>query len=326
MQTAASIRLLDAFPLVRSRIVEDASERIGRVFSPHRLALCGGSHTLDVQLNQVRLRDMSINVLHYGADVLIDPGVRGDFYMVQLPLAGSAEVSCGREVVRVDPQVLSVLQPQTRSRMLWSGDCTMILVQVPRIVVQRRADEWGAGSNPRFALARSRQNQDIAAWWQAVLDLTCNLDRYGQRWLRHPAVNAAMEEFLLSAFTWLLREPDAERAPARADARSLRWAKDFIHAHPERAVTLSEIADHACVCPRTLEAMFKRHGEVSPLAYARRHRLRAVHEALRTAQREGRVTSITDVALAHGFLHMGRFAAQYRAQFGCSPSETLRPH
>ena len=31
----------------------------------------------------------------------------------------------------------------------------------------------------------------------------------------------------------------------------------------------------------------------------------------------------TDVALAHGFVHLGRFSAQYRAQFGCLPSQTL---
>jgi len=327
MQAAPSTRLLlDAFPLVRSRSIDDASERIGCIFSPHRLELRSRGLALDVRLNQVRLCEISLNVLRYGAEVLIDPGVRGDFYLVQLPLSGRAELACGRERVCVDPQVLSVLQPQARSRMLWSDDCTMILVQVPRSVVQRRAAEWGVGPNPHFALARSRQDPDVAAWWQTVLDLTCNLDRYGRQWLQHPAAHAAMAEFLLSAFASMLCESDTGRAFARTDARSLRRAKDYIHAHPERALTLAEIADHACVCPRTLELVFKRHGEVSPLAYARRYRLRAVHDALRTARRNGRAVNVTDVALGHGFLHLGRFAAQYREQFGCSPSETLHPH
>jgi len=327
MNLVSAPQLLDAFPLIRSRSVDDASQRIGRVFSPHRLELRGRADTLEVRHNQVRLCDASLNVLRYGADVLIDPGERGDFYMVQLPLAGSAQLVSGRDEVRVDAGVLSVLQPCTRSRMLWSGDCTMILVQVPRSVVHRRAAEWGGGEKPRFALARSRQDPDVAAWWQAVLDLTRNIDRFGQQWLRHPAAYAAMEEFLLSAFTSMLRErDDGQRLPERGDERCLRRAKDYMHAHPERAPTLAEIARHACVCPRTLEAVFKRHGEVSPLAYARRRRLDAVHEALRAASREGGAAKVTEIALAHGFLHMGRFAAQYRGQFGCSPSETLKPH
>jgi AraC-like DNA-binding protein len=328
--TAASPpQLLDAYPLVRSRSVADASERVGRAFSRHRLELRGGA--LDVRHNQLRLNDVSLNVLRYGAEVSIDPGERGDFYLVQLPLAGSAELASGGRQVHVDPGVLSVLQPQARSQMVWSGDCTMLLVQVPRPVVQQRAAGLGLGSAPRFALTRSRRDPAVAAWWQAVLDLTHNLDRFGPQWLQHPAAAAAMSEFLLSAFTSLLCEPDradATRptAAARGDARCLQRAKDFVHAHPDQAVRLAEIARHACVCPRTLEAVFQRQGEGSPIAYARRWRLQAAHQALQAAAREGRPTSVTDIALAHGFLHMGRFAAQYRATFGCAPSDTLRWH
>ncbi|SIL00467.1 helix-turn-helix domain-containing protein [Mycobacteroides abscessus subsp. abscessus] len=62
-------------------------------------------------------------------------------------------------------------------------------------------------------------------------------------------------------------------------------------------------------------------GEVSPVAYARRCRLQAVRNTLQAAQRSQRDLSVTQVALDHGFSHMGRFAAQYRAAFGLSPSD-----
>lgn len=325
---AASPQLLDAFPLVRSRSVEDASDRIGRVFSPHRLELRYDSQQLDVTHNQVRLRDVSLNVLRYGADVVIDTGERGDFYMVQLPLSGAAQVVCGADETSSDPGVLSVLRPHAKSRMVWTSDCTMILLQVPRSVVEERALAWGARNTPTFALAHSRRDPGVAAWWQATQDLTCNLDRFGRQWLRHPAAYAAMEEFLLSAFTALLCDQgaDEQRFSDRGDEKYLRRAKEYIRANVDRVPTLAEIANHACVSPRTLEAAFKRHAGLAPLAYARRCRLQAVHEVLRAAQHEGRSINVTDVALAYGFLHMGRFAAQYREQFGCSPSETVRPH
>lgn len=328
MPHAAPAQLLDAFPLVRSHSVEEASDRIGRAFSPHRLALCGRSGRLNVAHNQVWLRDVSLNVLHYGADVLIDPGERGDFYMVQLPLAGKAQLACGGVEVSVDPGVLSVLQPQTLSRMLWTSDCTMLLVQVPRRLVLERAAAWGLPKVPTFAFAQSRQTPEVAAWWQMALDLTTNLDRFGAQWLRYPAAHAAMEELLLSAFASFLSDGGATPAapPRRGDARCLRRAKEFIHAHGDRALSSAEIARHACVSPRTLEAVFKRQGEIAPLAYARRWRLQQVHDALRQAAREGRSANVTETALSHGFVHMGRFAAQYRAQFGCSPSQSLRPH
>ena len=142
---------------------------------------------------------------------------------------------------------------------------------------------------------------------------------------------AAIEGFLLTAFSCLLLEPgaapgDAPGGGAPVEVRSLRRAKDYIHAHLDRPLSLAEIARQACVSPRTLELVFKRHGEASPLAYARRQRLQAAHAALRAVAREGRSASVTDVALAHGFVHMGRFSAQYRAQFGCLPSQTLNAH
>ena len=318
--------LLDAFPLVRARTVKDASEQIGRIFSPHRLEVCSGGGNLDVHHNQIRMRDVSLNLLTYGADVLIDPGERGDFFLVQLPLTGNATLTSDAREIRLDSQVLSVLQPRSRSRMTWSHDCAMILVQVPRNVVEQRACEWGARTSPRFALSRPRQDPDVAVWWQTVLDLTRNLDRFGEQWLRHPAAYAAMEELLLSAFTSMLCEPVEMPAAGRGEERYLRRAKEFVHEHLDRALTLTEIAEYACVSPRTLEAAFKRHGDTSPLAYARRRRLQAVHDILRAAHRDGRPANVTDVAMNHGFIHMGRFAAQYREQFGCSPSETLRPH
>lgn len=327
MNIAAHPQLLDAFPLIRSQNVEEASDRMGRVFSPHRLELRDKAAHLDVTHNQVRLRDVSLNFLHYGAPVLIDPGERGDFYMIQLPLSGSAQVMSGGIEVHSDTQTLSVLQPRARSLMTWSGDCTMILVQAPCQVLRERARMWGIDKPQKFALAHSRQADGVAAWWQAVLDLTHNLDRFGEQWLRHPAAYAAMEEFLLSAFTALLCEQEEKtRFALRGDERCMRRAKEYIHANLDRSLSSEQIASYACVSPRTLEAVFKRLGDVTPLAYARRCRLQAVHDALRRASLDGRTVNVTEVALAYGFIHMGRFAAQYREQFGCSPSETIRPH
>jgi len=314
--------LLNAFPMLRSHCVVDASKRMGRVFSPHRLELKGGSRGLNVQHNQVRLRDIAINILHYGADVSIDTTERSDFYMVQLPLVGQAQVACANEQRVADPATLSILPPRARNRMEWNGDCTMILVQVPSDALRRRAIQSADALNPRFALFRSRDDRNVAAWWQAVEDLVSNLDRFGDQWLRNPAAYIALEEFLLSTLAALLREPEAETDGNHGSLRCFQLAKAYVHDNLDRALSSEEIARHAGVHARTLEAIFKRQGETSPVAYARRCRLLAVHEKLQAAQRDNRDLSVTKTALDHGFIHMGRFAAQYREHFGCCPSDT----
>lgn len=326
METSAPTRLLDQYPLLRARSVKEATEQIGRAFSPHTLEILRPSSELDVYHNQLRMRDVSLNSLTYGCDVAIDAGERGDFYMVQLPLSGTAVVNSDADVVHASTDMLTVLQPRARSRMQWSGDCAMLMLQVPRDVVERRVSDCGHNGRPRIALSRKRSDPNVAAWWQATVDLARNLDQFGDSWLRHPAAYAAMEDFLLSAFTSMLCEAQPEVCHERGDERYLRKAKDYIREHLDRALTLDEVARYACVSPRTLEAAFKRHGETSPLVYARRLRLHAVHERLKKASHQGQPVNVTEVAMNYGFVHMSRFAAQYREQFGCAPSETLRPH
>jgi len=179
-------------------------------------------------------------------------------------------------------------------------------------------------------LTRSRHDPAVAAWWQAVTDMTRNLDNHGAQWLRHPAAFGAMEAFLLGGLQLLgpssLGADDMAKPTHAGDASRLQRALDHIHAHVNASHRLAEIAAVACMSPRALEAAFRRRFDLSPLAYARAVRLEAVHQVLQLAARDGRPTLLWDVALHHGFIHMGRFSAYYKKHFGCSPSVTLRGH
>lgn len=199
----------------------------------------------------------------------------------------------------------------------------MLLLRVHRAALEGRlapSYRAGAGLSPW----RSRRDAAVAAWCAAAIDVANGLDRFGETWLSHPAACASMEEFLLGAFAAMVGPSPGEQAVPRTGERCLIRAKEYIHAHLDSALRLDQIARHACVSPRTLEAAFKRRGEPSPLAYARRVRLESVHRALCDAARQGAMPNVTEVALRHGFVHMGRFAAQYRERFGCLPSETLK--
>ncbi len=318
--------LLDAYPLVRSRSADEARELVGRAFSPHRLDVRGGEGDFEARHNQIRLNQVSLNVLSYGAEVEIDPGERGDFYLIQLPLQGRARLRCGGQEAWVDADTMSVLYPRTHTRMLWSGDCSMVLLQVPSAALQGRLPSWPARKGlPPVSFTQSRHDPAVAAWWQAVVDLTRNLHSHGRQWLRHPAAYAAMESFLLTGLDLLQSDRGAEGdGPAPTEGRALQRALDYVHAHVHESLALADIAAAACVSPRTLEVAFRRRFDASPLTYARGVRLARVHEALQRAAAERHSASVTDAALKHGFVHMGRFAYYYKQRYGCAPSETLR--
>ena len=99
-------------------------------------------------------------------------------------------------------------------------------------------------------------------------------------------------------------------------------AEEFLRASLTEPVTLTDIAAAAGVSVRTLTRLFARRYGMGPMRWLRTLRLDAVRRALLDADPAER--SVTEVALRHGFTHLGRFAGQYRERFGETPSDTLR--
>ncbi len=112
------------------------------------------------------------------------------------------------------------------------------------------------------------------------------------------------------------------RHPARhAGPAHLRRAEEFIAAHADQHISLSTLAETTGVSGRALQAAFrKRHG-CSPMQFMRSQRLLLARQRL-LARPPG--ATVTEIALACGFVHLGRFSVQYRAVFGEAPSQTLR--
>jgi AraC-like DNA-binding protein len=104
--------------------------------------------------------------------------------------------------------------------------------------------------------------------------------------------------------------------------KAIRLAIDAIEAHAADIVTVADIARAAGLSVRALDAGFRRHVGIPPMKYLRQVRLAKVHRGLLTSD----PSSTTATAIAHrwGFLHYGRFAAEYRLVYGCAPAETLR--
>jgi AraC-like DNA-binding protein len=104
--------------------------------------------------------------------------------------------------------------------------------------------------------------------------------------------------------------------------RPVDRAIKIMEADPAAPLSMADLARAADVSVRTLQAAFLRHTGVSPMEYLRHIRLARVHEDLLTA--DPRHHTVARIAHRHGFPHLGRFAATYRARYGLNPSDTLR--
>jgi len=123
-----------------------------------------------------------------------------------------------------------------------------------------------------------------------------------------------------------------ENVPHRLSDRLDRQIPDVTSRHIQRAIgymranlhlplTVIDIAEAIGVGRRSLQLGFRNFRDTTPAAYLRRIRLDAVHAELLSSENR---LPVHEVALKWGFVHMGRFAAQYREEFGIYPSETAK--
>lgn len=88
----------------------------------------------------------------------------------------------------------------------------------------------------------------------------------------------------------------------------------------DQPIRTDELCGAAGVSDRTLRAIFQEQFGMSPHRYLMLKRLRAIHLALRTA---GPSDTVSGICGRYGVWDFGRFARQYRLQFGVLPSEVL---
>jgi AraC family ethanolamine operon transcriptional activator len=123
----------------------------------------------------------------------------------------------------------------------------------------------------------------------------------------------------LGGMATILLDPHGRRDSRRAlVARAISELRE----HITEPVTMAELSRRAGVSERTLRAAFHEVVGVSPKQFAIAERLKAARKALCDAPPG--TTTVTDVATAHGFYELGRFAGRYRNTFGEVPSRTLQ--
>lgn len=326
-----STTLLSRFPKVATSDVEEARSEVAGEFCAHYLSLTRRGAKLDAVHNAAPIgSSISLNYLRYGDEVRITPGTLDTFYLVQIPLAGSARVKVGSRVVASDRRFASLASPTEPVDMIWSDGCEQLLVYLDRAVVDDHVRTPGAGrpaSPVVFDPLVDLTSPQVSGWLRLVhlarqeLELGSGLfsgDRHGA-----DLMAAHFEQVLVAGL--LAAQPNsshlAPEGPTPAGSRTVRLAMDLIAAEPERPWRVAELAREVGVSARTLQDAFQREHGISPLEQVRRVRLDRARTDLLNA--DPSTTSVTTVASRWGYFHLGRFAQVYRRRFGESPSQTL---
>jgi AraC-like DNA-binding protein len=271
---------------------------------------------------------MTLGYLTYQAEAELTMPPTEDCYIVNLTIAGATRGSRGdgvRERTAGNERGL-VLSPVQNHRVQWTADAEQLHLKISRARLESHlADLIGTPvtSVIDFGFGVDLTSGPGRGLLRGVCFLAAELDRPAGL-AETPFARAQLESYVLSSLLYAGRH---QFSAVLADPHNIRRlgrlapVLQYIEANAEGDLTPDILARAAGVSVRTLHAAFQEQIGESPMAYVRRIRLGRVRaELLRSDPSKVRVT---DVAMRWGFVHLSRFAEQYRLQFNELPSVTL---
>ncbi len=132
------------------------------------------------------------------------------------------------------------------------------------------------------------------------------------------------ESELLTAVRSLLEPAEVSQLIESRSKQVVEMALTYADAFQAQPVTVSNLCANVNASRRTLEVAFQAIVGKSPLQFLTQRRLCRAYADLKYTKDES--IRVTDIAFAHGFTELGRFANRYQKIFGELPSETLRQY
>lgn len=306
------------------------AEQLGReLYGPHRLSIVDERpQDFHASYHAVRLRDVTLGYLDYSAEVRVEADRLPSTFLVLVPMSGHSIVHTVRTTSQATP-ITAVLPRPERPVVIECNRLAphlMVRIEQHALLVHLSRILGRALDEPLvFDVQLDLSLPEANRWNFAIQMLHAELFEQGS--LLYKGIGAGqLDEFVMSSLLYAHRSSYSEfltRPGQGVEHRATRAAKDFIEMHLAEPITVADIAAAAGVSERTLQAAFQSELSTTPTAYVRTRRLERAHADLADAAATDMV-SVTTIAARWGFGHLGRFAAEYKARFGESPSQTLR--
>jgi AraC-like DNA-binding protein len=303
------------------RDLDEAVQVVGQIYSPHRLSLHRRAAALDLSLDITGAKTWPIVRLRYGASVLVDADFR-DLMLIKKCVEGTGNVRQGGKHAQWRPGSIIPISPNFGTVLDFGQEFASISLKLDTQRLELLCSRWlGHPLDQELRFELTPFSGTLQRTWNSTLAVL-ESGGFGVNALPQ-AAEAALEEFVL---TLLLRghphnfSEDLERPERHPGSRLVRRAVQFLEEHASSALTTSDIAAGIGASVRALQAAFRKWRQVTPTEYLRTIRLQRVRDALLQASPS---TTVTDVALDHGFIHLGRFSQHYKRAFGESPAATL---
>lgn len=319
-------------PLMRTRIRTDdpdvAHAWLRDAYADHTVRLSGRREAFRYLHETADLGPVEVSTAKHTMDLRSTCHPMGPTLLFAHLVSGGFRARNGSNDIDAAPGDLIGFDSDSSTELAWSNP-VMAQIRIRRSAIERFAAGATGTDRDRVAVAwelgrpvlpeRAEQWRRLTRYVRSevVSDSAIRSSPLVMRQVQQLVMAAALTTFPNSTLSGLAVPP------GHASPDVVRRAVAHIQEHAGEDLDLTAIAAAAHVGPRALQRAFRSALDVTPLQYLRSVRLDRAHEELVAADpADG--TTVHAVALRWGFGHPGRFAADYRARFDRSPSDTLR--
>ncbi|WP_432695895.1 AraC family transcriptional regulator [Marinobacterium sp. YM272] len=303
---------------------EEVKNQVGLSFKPHELEWLRAAGAQHSRLHQFSLAALSVHRLRYGGEVRVDPDRLEEFFLVQMPITGGAEIICDNDSILTGSGKGVIISPTQQLRMHYYDDCDQLMLRIDRVKLEQLCSRHLGHPLKQPLVFKSGFNWLEIPAWRYALEYITRLQKESPDSLQQPLILTQLEELLiatlLSEQPHNYSEPLADERPQPVP-RHVKRVEEYIQAHADQPLTPSDLADIAGVSVRSLYYGFQEFRQTGPMEYLRNVRLQRVRKALMAPTS---TLTVTAAASRWGFSHMSRFSQAYQQLFGEKPSETLR--
>lgn len=321
---------LDRWNRFASTEIDAVHQHMVHAFCPHDLSTEGGVPPIAFRHNQATLRSSTFNATDYGLTygrvaVSIPPAEH--CFLVQFVLSGQAQFAHQGRTFVLRPGQMSVLSPHEPIRQTTDAGCRHFTIKLDRPHLEGLLNEdFGRTTKPLVFSPDPIAIDGLAASFaQFVRAVVEDMDD-GVSGFLHPRAIGTTEEMLgrllLTSVPHNYSHDYAMEPQNVATPYYVRRAEELIRARYHEQLTLSDLITASGVSGRSLHFGFRRFRDDSPMGYLKRYRLERARTMLKEKQGSG--LTVTEVALANGFLHPSKFSQDYARRFGELPSFTLK--
>jgi AraC-like DNA-binding protein len=308
---------------LRTRNLDEAIDAVTRVYCPHTVEVAGRARGIEAFLTVTRSTFQPLIGLSYSAPVKIDAQNMSRLFLMMHCARGAAATTQERRRAEWRAGQTMPFSANFDTQLWFDRTFVQKSLRLDMERLEAQCARWlGHPLEEGLRFELRPFSDELEQIWQRTLAYGWSSEEGGLPLAG--AAKAALDEYLLTLL--LHHHPHnysdelAQSAPTPVPG-VVRRAERFIIDNVSASITISDVADHLGISLRSLQAGFRQWRETTPTAFLRRVRLQLVRDEL---LRSGTEANVTAVALRHGFSHLGRFSAQYRAIFGEDPSMTLR--